>query len=114
MRGVYVAGWARKASEGLVGIARHDGETGAARVLQYLAELKMPPRSATPDEIARFLEHKGVQAVSKSDLALLGVVEEREAKARGLTYFKYSDDSDMLSAIEQDKSKSSEPAPVGR
>ena len=114
MSGVYVAGWARKASEGLVGIARHDGETGAARVLQYLAELKTPPGSATPDEITRFLERKGVRAVSKSDLALLGAVEEREAKARGLTYFKYSDDSDMLSAIEQEKSKSSEPAPLGR
>ena len=113
MPGVYVAGWARKASEGLVGIARHDGETGAARVLQYLAALKTPPPSATPQEIAQFLERKGVQAVSKSDLALLGAVEEREAKARALAYFKYSDDSDMLCAIEQEKSKSSEPAPVG-
>ena len=112
--GVYVVGWARKASEGLVGIARHDGETGAARVLQYLAELKSPPRSASADEIARFLARKGVEAVSKSDLALLGAVEEREAKARGLTYFKYSDDADMLSAIEQEKSKAAEPAPVGR
>src|SRR5579872_3868883 len=27
MPGIFVAGWARKASEGLVGIARHDGET---------------------------------------------------------------------------------------
>jgi ferredoxin/flavodoxin---NADP+ reductase len=114
MAGVYVAGWARKASEGLVGIARHDGETGAARVLQYLAELKTPPRSATPAEIARFLDGKGIAAVSKSDLTLLGAVEEREAKARGLAYFKYSEDSDMLSAIEQERAKSSEPAPVGR
>ena len=114
MPGVYVVGWARKASEGLVGIARHDGETGAARVLQYLAELKAPPRSANPEEIARFLERKGVEAVSKSDLALLGAVEEREAKARGLTYFKYSDDAGMLSAIEEEKAKAAEPAPVGR
>jgi ferredoxin/flavodoxin---NADP+ reductase len=114
MAGVYVVGWARKASEGLVGIARHDGETGAARVLQYLAELKAPPHSATPDEIARFLGHKGVEAVSKSDLALLGAVEEREAKARGLSYFKYSDDCAMLKAIEQEKAKAAEPAPAGR
>jgi len=109
MPGIFVAGWARKASEGLVGIARHDGETGAAHVLQYLAGLQAPPHSASPDEIARFLERKGVQAVSKSDLSLLGTVEEREAKARGLTYFKYSDDADMLAAIEQEKSKASEP-----
>ena len=37
--GTFVVGWARKPSEGLVGIARHDGEVGAARVLQYLSEV---------------------------------------------------------------------------
>jgi hypothetical protein len=97
-----------------VGIARHDGETGAAHVLQYLTGLPTPPRSASPDEIARFLKRKGVEAVSKADLLLLGAVEEREAKARGLTYFKYSDDEAMLAAIEQEKSKASEETPVGR
>jgi ferredoxin--NADP+ reductase len=112
MPGIFVAGWARKASEGLVGIARHDGETGAAHVLQYLTALQAPPRSASPDQIARFLKRKGVEAVSKADLLLLGAVEEREAKARGLTYFKYSDDEAMLAAIEQEKSKTAEP--VGR
>jgi hypothetical protein len=45
---------------------------------------------------------------------LLGAVEEREAKARGLTYFKYSDDADMLAAIEQEKLKTAETAPVAQ
>jgi hypothetical protein len=53
-----------------------------------------------------------VYAVSKSDLALLGAAEEREARARSLTYFKFSDDADMISAIEQEKSKTAETAPV--
>jgi ferredoxin--NADP+ reductase len=114
MPGIFVAGWARKASEGLVGIARHDGETGAAHVLQYLMALQAPRHSASPDQIARFLERKGVEAVSKADLLLLGAVEEREAKARGLTYFKYSDDADMLAAIEQEKLKTAETAPVAQ
>ncbi|HEV2697506.1 MAG TPA: hypothetical protein VGU90_05900, partial [Terriglobales bacterium] len=102
--GTFVVGWARKPSEGLVGIARHDGEVGAARVLQYLSEAPAT-RSASADEIAAFLERRGVDAVSKADLLRLGAAEEREARSRGLTYFKFSDDAEMLSAIEQEKSK---------
>jgi ferredoxin--NADP+ reductase len=33
---VFVAGWSREASSGLVGIARKDGENGARAVLDYL------------------------------------------------------------------------------
>jgi ferredoxin/flavodoxin---NADP+ reductase len=105
--GVFVVGWARKASEGLVGIARHDGETGAAHVLQYLSTVSKT-RSASVQDIVRTLERKGVQAVSKSDLQLLAAAEEREARTRGLAWYKFSDDHAMLSAIEQEKSNSPE------
>ncbi len=36
LEGMYAVGWARKASDGLVGIARHDAEVGAVHVLKYL------------------------------------------------------------------------------
>src|SRR5262249_41049984 len=50
--GIYVLGWARKASEGLVGIARHDGEVGAAHVLKFLESV--PDKDALPvNEIQR-------------------------------------------------------------
>jgi hypothetical protein len=52
-----------------------------------------------------FLERHGVEAVSKADLSRLAAAEEREARSRGLNYFKFSDDAEMLSAIEQEKSK---------
>ena len=104
-QGMFVVGWARKPSEGLVGIARHDGEVGAACVTQYLNGIQAPA-SSSAEEIARTLQAKGARLVSKSDLALLGKVEEREAQSRGLTYFKFSDDDEMLSAIEQEKSVS--------
>jgi ferredoxin--NADP+ reductase len=103
--GLFVVGWARKPSEGLVGIARHDGEVGAACVAQYLSGIE-PPASASAEEVARTLQAKGVRLVSKSDLGLLGKAEEREAQARGVNYFKYSDDEVMLSAIKQEKSTS--------
>ena len=108
--GIYVAGWARKASEGLVGIARHDGEVGATHVIDYLANLQPLAESASPEEIANFLQRIGVRAVSKSDLALLGAAEEREAQARGLNYFKFSDDEAMLSAIERERENSQQSA----
>jgi len=36
VEGVFVAGWSREASSGLVGVARKDGENGATALLQYL------------------------------------------------------------------------------
>ena len=36
LSGTYVVGWARRASTGLVGIARHDGELGAAKAIEYV------------------------------------------------------------------------------
>jgi ferredoxin--NADP+ reductase len=101
--GIFVVGWARKPSEGLVGIARHDGEVGAAHVAEYLSHVQ-PPQSASAEEVARALDAKGVQLVSKADLAWLAKAEEREARSRGVAYFKFSDDTDMLSAIEREKS----------
>jgi len=43
-------------------------------------------------------------SMNKEDIALLGKVEEREAKQRGLVAFKHSDDESMLNAIEKEKS----------
>ena len=105
--GVYVVGWARNASEGLVGIARHDGETGAAHVLEYLAG-KQLPAAAPPNQIAEFLSRQRVQFVPKSDLPFLYAAEENEAKARGLSWFKFGDDAEMLSAIDKIKAGSVE------
>ncbi len=108
--GVYVAGWARNPSEGLVGIARHDGEVGASHVLQYLESIE-EQRSASMQEIARFLERKG-EIVPKTDLRWLTMAEEQEARLRGFADYKFSDDAAMLSAIEQVKSNSAEAEPL--
>ena len=106
--GMFVVGWARKASEGLVGIARHDGEVGALNVLRYL-DGAGDRLSASGDEIACILERKGIEAVSKSDLVWLSRAEEREAELRGCAYHKFSDDASMLSALERIKLDCSDP-----
>jgi len=104
MEGVYVVGWARKASEGLVGIARHDGEVGAAGVVKYL-ESAPEKASACYDQVRQHLTSKGVRIVEKSDLEHLAHAEEKQAQERGLAWFKFSDDEAMLAAIEQEKAK---------
>jgi len=104
---VYVVGWARNASEGLVGIARHDGEVGAEHVVQYLAG-RQDPVAAPVSEIADFLKRKHIRFVPKSDLPFLYAAEDNETKARGLSWFKFSDDDEMLSVIERAKACSPE------
>jgi ferredoxin--NADP+ reductase len=108
--GDFVVGWARKPSEGLVGIARHDGEVGAAHVLQFLENA--PPRAAaSAEDVARFLQQRGVKSVTKDDLRWLTAAEEKEARERGTGYYFFSDDDAMLAAIEREKSTSAASAP---
>lgn len=103
VKGMYVVGWARKASDGLVGIARHDGETGAKYVLEYLEKAPLV-RSATLEEITARIGISGVQAITKAALPYLEAAEAREMRERGLPRFKFSDNESMLRAIERERS----------
>lgn len=100
--GTYVVGWARRASEGLVGIARHDGEVGAASVLKYLESV---PEQAQPsiNEIAKMLERRSIRAVSKEEIDYLAQAEAKQARERQVSYFKFADDETMLRVIEEEK-----------
>jgi ferredoxin/flavodoxin---NADP+ reductase len=97
--GVFVVGWARKASEGLVGKARFDAEHGVEHVLRYLESAERKP-SPSGEEILRELRGKGLDVVCKEDVALLGQVEAAQAQALGLPEFKFSTNPEMLRAIE--------------
>lgn len=104
MPGMYAVGWARKASDGLVGIARHDAEVGAGHVLKYL-ETASDGSGSLVEKVRAHLEKKGVRVVDKSDLELLGRAEEQIAKERAMTWFKFAEDEAMMTAIEQHKGK---------
>jgi len=103
LEGLFVAGWSRKASTGLVGIARRDGINGAKAVAQYLQTL--PPLATSPEEIVRSICERihclEKPAVTLADLALLDEVEHREAEARGLMEFKFDNNEEMLAAIKK-------------
>ncbi len=104
LEGTFVVGWARKASEGLVGVARFDAEHGVVHVLKYVEGV--PDRgSAPPAEIQRLVESKGLPVVNKEDLGFLHQAEERIAQERGLPSFKFGDDASMLAAIGEEKAK---------
>lgn len=103
--GTFVVGWARRASEGLVGIARHDGEVGAGLVNEYLSTVSESSPFGVQDFV-RGIDTASIQVVSKEDLAYLALAEEREAQAFGIPHFKFAGDDTMLSRIEEEKSRS--------
>ncbi|HVO80767.1 MAG TPA: FAD-dependent oxidoreductase [Terriglobales bacterium] len=109
LEGAFVVGWARKASEGLVGIARRDAELGATQVLKYVDMIE-ERQAASAEEIGAYLARRGLQAITKADLPYLAQAEERQARERGLLFFKFADDAGMLSAVEREKCEACSPA----
>lgn len=97
--GVFVVGWARKASEGLVGKARFDAEHGVEHVLQYLETASKNPSRSTA-EILSELRGKGIEPVTKENISVLGQAEAQKAQSMGLPEFKFSTNEEMLRAIE--------------
>jgi ferredoxin/flavodoxin---NADP+ reductase len=96
--GVFVAGWSRKASTGLVGIARKDGTNGAKAVMSYLQTLPAPNGSAAT-AVLDCLHQIGKPVVTKPDLERLSAVENQEAIAHGKPEFKFSSNEEMLIAM---------------
>ncbi len=100
--GVFLTGWARKASEGLVGIAKRDGEWCAEAVRRYLAG--RPTRSASElDEfsgrVKTLIESRQPDVVTKEDLKVLTEVEREEAAKSGVEEFKFATNQEILAAI---------------
>jgi len=101
--GRFVAGWARQASTGLVGIARHDGEVGANRAIEYVKHLTGVGDTMGADEIRGRIEAKGIRVVTKLDLALLAQAEQRFAQAAHLGLRAFTDDESMFRAIDAER-----------
>ena len=97
---VFVAGWSREASSGLVGVARKDGENGARAVLEFL---QSAPRLVDPgsilDELIAKLNKLNKPIIQKPDLQKLAEAEAAEAAKLGLPAFKYATNEEMLAAM---------------
>jgi len=95
--GVFVGGWSRKASDGLVGYARKDGINAAKAVWGYL----QTKQAGDPDLAAldAKLKSLGKPVILKESITKLEEVENEEAQKRGLEEFKFDSNDEMLKAM---------------
>jgi ferredoxin--NADP+ reductase len=105
IEGLFLAGWARKASEGLVGIAKRDGDWCAEVIGRYLATRGSHPRPTMADVITKLqavLKERKSQPVDLDGLKVLEAVEKTHAGSPdAIGEFKFASNSDMLAQIER-------------
>ncbi len=94
---VFVGGWSRKASSGLVGYARKDGTLASKVVWQYLQTLS--PQPVDPDRLISKLKTLNKPVVTKEDIKKLESVEVAEGQKRGLEEYKFASNEEMLQAM---------------
>jgi ferredoxin/flavodoxin---NADP+ reductase len=101
--GVFLAGWARKASEGLVGIAKRDGDWCAEVVNRYLAA--KPPGNHSKvviDKLKTFLNDRQSHPVDVKNLRALEAAEKAHKGATDcIGEFKYASNQEMIELIER-------------
>lgn len=105
IEGLFLAGWARKASEGLVGIAKRDGDWCAEVVTRYLA-IRTSGSQVKPvlDKLHTILKSRNSHPV---DVKGLRALEAAEKAHKGSTdcigEFKFARNQEMIGLIEREK-----------
>jgi ferredoxin--NADP+ reductase len=94
---VFVGGWSRQASTGLVGYARKDGTNASKAVWQYLQTKQ--PIEVNLKTVVEKLKSLNKPIVTKDDVKKLEAIELEEAKKRGMEEFKFDDNDEMLQAM---------------
>jgi ferredoxin--NADP+ reductase len=97
---VFLAGWARQASTGLVGYARKDGELAARAVLEYLqTQEPLKDVEAGIQKFSRRLFETHEHVVTRPDLDKLEAAERDAALRLGVEDFKLESNEKMFAAI---------------
>ncbi len=94
---VFVGGWSRQASTGLVGYARKDGTSASKAVWQYL-QTKQPVEPNLKG-LAEKLKSLNKPIVTREDIKKLEAIEVAEAQKRGVEEFKFDNNEEMLQAM---------------
>jgi len=100
--GVFVVGWARRASDGVVGRARLDAETGIKHVAGYLAARPKRRRAEAEqavESLRQTLAERGAALVDYAAVQRLEAEEKARAAADKVEEFKFRSDREMLDAI---------------
>ncbi len=98
---LFVAGWAREASTGLVGVARRDGINGATATLRYLESLPGVNGDGAREALAQRMHLAGVTLIGKPDLERLEAIEREQAARLGVDDFKFASNKEMLAVLEK-------------
>lgn len=101
--GIFLAGWARKASEGLVGVAKRDGDWCAEVVRRYLANKEVGSQAKVVlDKLHELLKDRKSHPVDVKGLRALEAAEKTHAGGTDwIGEFKFAATQEMLSMIEQ-------------
>jgi ferredoxin--NADP+ reductase len=100
---LFVAGWSREASRGLVGVARRDGTNAATAILQYMEGLPAVDLEKTRTALDGRLSALPKSVIDKADLDRLADIERQEAERLGVEEFKYASNEEMLAVLEKAK-----------
>jgi ferredoxin--NADP+ reductase len=95
---VFLSGWARRPSVGLVGSARKDGTNAAQSISQYLQTL-LPSTQPVSRQLQERLRVLDQPVVDKEDLLRLEVVERERAREMNLPFYKFASNQEMLEAL---------------
>lgn len=105
VEGVFLTGWARKASEGLVGIAKRDGEWCAEVVIRFLATQAPRQRGHIQEIFSRLrarLNERKTSTIERDGLRTLDVAEKAHPhKTDCIGEFKFLTNQDMLGLIQK-------------
>lgn len=105
IEGVFLAGWARKASEGLVGVAKRDGDWCAEVVERYLSSKNSSAQvtdvlnrlhTVLKGRKSHLVDVKGLRALEAAEKAHTGTSD-------CIGEFKYASNQEMVSLIEREK-----------
>lgn len=104
--GTFVVGWARKASDGLVGKARADAEVGVEEILAYLdGKLERGP-DGEPTELPALIERlegmlrtHDIAFVDYDAVKCIEAKEKELAEQGGVAEYKFRSNTDMLSLL---------------
>ncbi len=102
---MFLAGWARKASEGLVGIAKRDGDWCAEVISRYLTSKSAQSGPGVEHVLAKLqsiLKDRKSKPVDLEGLKVLDTVEKAHAASpEAIGEFKFASNADMLAHIER-------------
>ena len=95
---LFLTGWARRPSVGLVGVARKDAINAVQAATQYLQTV---PSTTEPviDRLRDALSKVGHPVVEKHDLMRLQALEQEKARAMGLPEYKFNTNQAMLEVL---------------